>query len=105
MVHFRTEAVLAGKVVLFEDIERLGDDRPLTPGATSIDLVATVGGLDRLLDRDVELGQVLHGQPAALLACKAHHALGDVASIKTVTSCPEPGLAGRRPALSLHRQA
>ena len=105
MVYFRTEAVLASQVILLEDIQCLRDDRPLTPGATGVDLVAAVGGLDWLLDRDVELGQVLHGQPAALLARKTDHALGDVAGIEAVAGCPDTSLTGRRPALSLHQQA
>lgn len=66
---------------------------------------STVGGLDWLFDRDVELGQILHGQPAALLARKADHPLGDVAAIEAVTGCTDTGFAGRGPALSLYQHA
>ena len=57
-----------------------------------IDGVVTVGGADRLTNLDLVVGQVFHGQHAALGLHRVHHGLGHVAGVERVTAAVRDGL-------------
>ncbi len=73
------------------DVERLAQHRPLAPGAASVHLGSGEAHRGRVLDRRVEVGEILGRQPSAFLAMECHHRLGDVAAIESVTSRLETG--------------
>ena len=90
-----------GEVDPVEEARHLGQRRPLAPRPAGVDLDLAEARDDRLLDRALVFGEVLHRQPAAVLLVVADHGPREVAAVEGVAGGgeagpPPPARGGRR---------
>src|SRR5262249_41109855 len=83
-------------VVPRHDVERLEQRGSLAPGTAGIDVDLAEARMHRRLDADLELGEILGGEEAALLALEADDGLGDVTAIEGIARRLQPGDAAAR---------
>ena len=74
-----------GDVEVLQDVQDLQDDGAAGGGGgRGVDVIATVGAVDRLHDLHLVVSQVLHGQQSAVFLDGLHHSLSDLALVEHI---------------------
>ncbi len=83
----------ATQVHAAQDVQRFQDHRPLRPWSAAINIEAAKPDPARRFDRTAEAGEIILGDPAAILRLMAQDRAGDVAAIERVARRLQAGKA------------
>ena len=92
----------AFQVDALEYLQGLDAHRSLAPGPAGVDIDPLIGAVGWGPDAHMEIGQVLHGQEAAVLLMEFHHLLSDLALVEEVAGRLYRGLPALGGVLTLN---